>query len=89
LPQVSGQQQLLIHVIRTKRFAHTRQFTDSKIAVYDFFPTDSGPGSALSAQQQALKGKARTTGIARSINLRLDGGAEPRLTSGGEAGVDG
>ncbi len=45
LAQVWRQQQLLIHIISTKRFAHAPQFTYSLIAVYDFFPTDSYAGS--------------------------------------------
>ena len=33
-------------------------------------------------------GEARTRGVAQT-SVKLDGGAKPRLTSGGEAGMDG
>jgi hypothetical protein len=36
--QIGRQQQLLIHVVRTKCFTHASQFTYSLIGVYCFFP---------------------------------------------------
>jgi hypothetical protein len=35
-----------------------------------------------------MKGKARTDGVAEMGIVRVDGGAKPRLTSGGEAGLN-
>jgi hypothetical protein len=61
LPQVRRQQQLLIHVVRTKCFAHGPQFTYSLIAVYIFFPTDSSGLPLGDSAMPALPGSMRAS----------------------------